>query len=219
MLKAVLFDIDGTLTDTNFLVARSLAKVYGYFSGKFLPETFFYPLVGLPGFETMRRLKVPSQLWEEFSREWQRHVDEEICDANLFPGVEEVVGELHARGFLLGLITAKLRREFETQFGKFSISRLFRVAVCADDVEHSKPHPQPLIVACKRLGVQKNEVLFVGDTVYDFLAARSLPCIFAFAKWGALLPEKVLALEPEQVLERPEDLLELIGKMSVKLTI
>ncbi|BER92487.1 HAD-IA family hydrolase [Thermatribacter velox] len=218
MLRALLFDIDGTLTDTNRLVAQGLAKVYHDFSGKLFPEAFFYPLIGLPGFETMKRLGVPPKLWETFSRRWQRCVDEKICDANLFPEVEEVVRELHARGLFLGLITAKLRREFEAQFGRFPISRLFRVAVCADEVQHPKPYPEPLMAACEKLGVQKEEVLFVGDTVYDLLAARSLPCAFAFAKWGALLPEKVLDLRPEYVLERPRDLLALVEKVEIMLT-
>lgn len=215
MAKAVIFDIDGTITDTNPLFLEAIQEAYREFTGEEKPREFFTFTLGIPSPETVRKLCIPEEKAEAFIARWQELIKIGMPGVRLFPGMREVLEALHEAGIPMAIVTAKVRAEMSYQFDRFGLNHLFTVILCAEDAPRPKPYPDPLLGACKRLGVRPKEALFVGDSVYDITAARLAGVPFALASWGALERERVLAMRPDFVLSSPEDLLKIL-RMSLR---
>ncbi|MGQ9474272.1 MAG: HAD family hydrolase, partial [Candidatus Caldatribacteriaceae bacterium] len=110
----------------------------------------------------------------------------------------------------MALVTAKILEEMAYDFDRFVINHLFAVTKCADDVARPKPAPDSLLVASEKLAVAKEQVIFVGESIYDIQAAKNAGIRFAFAQWGALYPQEILSLNPDYILEKPPDLLKIL---------
>lgn len=212
MVKAVIFDIDGTITDTNPLFLEAIREAYREFTGEEKPREFFIFTLGIPSPETVRKLRIPEEQAEAFVARWQELIKIGMPGVRLFPGIREVLETLHEDRVPMGIVTAKIRSEMSYQFDRFGLNHLFRVIICAEDAPRPKPYPDPLLVACEKLGVAPKDALFVGDSTYDITAARLAGVPFALASWGALERERVLAMCPDFVLSSPEDLLKILRR-------
>lgn len=212
MLRAVIFDIDGTITDTNPLFLEAIRQAYREFTGEDKPREFFIFTLGIPSPETVRKLGIPKEQAEAFVARWQELIKVGMPKVRLFPGMREVLETLHEAHIPMAIVTAKVRSEMSYQFDRFGLNHLFQVILCAEDAPRPKPYPDPILVACKKLGVPPEEALFVGDSVYDITAARLAGVPFALASWGALEKERVLAMRPDFVLASPEDLLKILRR-------
>lgn len=210
MIRAVLFDIDGTLTDTNPVFLKALQKAYAEWSGEEKPRSFFHFSLGIPSPETMKILGIAAEEMIAFRDRWQGLIREFMVEARLFPGIPAVLEKLTNMGLPLALVTSKIREEMVYEFDVFGINHFFTVTVCADDVSRPKPAPDSLLLAVRKLSVPQEEVVFVGESVYDIKAAKNANIRFAFASWGALAPQEVIRFVPEYVVEEPWDLVELI---------
>ncbi|MCS7241895.1 MAG: HAD family hydrolase [Candidatus Caldatribacterium sp.] len=212
MAKAVIFDIDGTITDTNPLFLEAIRQAYLEFTGNDKPQEFFIFTLGIPSPETVRKLDIPEEKAQAFVNRWQELIKAGMPKVRLFAGIREVLETLQEAGIPMAIVTAKVRSEMSYQFDRFGLNHLFQVILCAEDAPRPKPYPDPLLVACEKLRVTPKEALFVGDSVYDITAARLAGVPFALASWGALEKERVLSMHPDFVLLTPEDLLKILRK-------
>lgn len=212
MAKAVIFDIDGTITDTNPLFLEAIRQAYREFTGEDKPQEFFIFTLGIPSPETVRKLGIPREQAEAFVARWQELIKIGMPKVRLFPGIREVLETLHEARIPMAIVTAKVQSEMSYQFDRFGLNHLFQVILCAEDAPRPKPYPDPLLVACKKLGIPPKDALFVGDSVYDATAACLAGVPFALASWGALEKERVLAMHPDFVLASPEDLLKILRR-------
>ncbi|NSW76502.1 MAG: HAD family hydrolase [Candidatus Atribacteria bacterium] len=210
MIQAVIFDIDGTITDTNPVFLKALQKTYLEFLSEEKPLSFFYFTLGIPSPETMVRLGVPKEERVRFRDRWQELIRELMPEARLFPGMVETLETLTRMEIPLALVTSKIKEEMTYEFDNFGINHFFAVTVCADDVAHPKPAPDALLLALEKLSVTREQAIFVGESIYDIKAAKNAQVPFAFAQWGAIAPQEVLNLNPDYVLKAPFDLLQLI---------
>lgn len=210
MIQAIIFDIDGTITDTNPVFLKALQKTYVEFLGEGKPLSFFYFTLGIPSPETMVRLGVPKEERVRFRDRWQELIRELMHEARLFPGILETLETLTRMEIPLALVTSKIKEEMTYEFDNFGINHFFAVTVCADDVAHPKPAPDALLLALEKLSVTREQAIFVGESIYDIEAAKNARVPFAFAQWGAIAPQEVLNLNPDYVLKAPFDLVQLI---------
>ena len=90
-----------------------------------------------------------------------------------FPGVEGALTELHRAGFKLGVVTNTFDRFVQTILQITGLAHLFDIVVSADTLPERKPHPAPLLYACKALSVAPDQALFVGDSRNDAEAAQA----------------------------------------------
>ncbi|MCX7667670.1 MAG: HAD family hydrolase [Atribacterota bacterium] len=217
MIQAVIFDIDGTITDTNPVFLKALQRTYVEFLGEEKPLSFFHFTLGIPSPETMIRLGVPKEERVRFRDRWQELIRELMHEARLFPGMVETLEALTRMEIPLALVTSKIKEEMTYEFDNFGINHFFAVTICADDVAHPKPAPDALLLAIEKLAVAREQAIFVGESIYDIKAAKNAGIRFAFAQWGAISPHEVLNLNPDYVLKTPLDLVQLVkGENSVE---
>lgn len=212
MLKSVLFDIDGTITDTNPIFLDAIIQTHFEMTGQLKNREFFHFSLGIPSPVTMRILDIPQEKRMIYIQRWQEHIKEKMHEVVLFPGIVTVFESLKEWGFSMALVTSKVRSEFSFQFDSFGLNHFFQVVICADDAPRPKPNPDPLFEACSHLGVKPLETVYVGDSRYDIMAAKAAGIPFLFASWGSVDPNSVLELHPEFYLKEPLEILDVVQK-------
>ncbi|MDP2183397.1 MAG: HAD-IA family hydrolase [Actinomycetota bacterium] len=199
-LRAVLFDLDGTLIDTVALILASMRHATEAVLGAALPDEVLMQGVGIP-LDTQMRAISPDHAEELLlayrEHNWEVH-DELIAE---YPGTEEVLVELARRGLPMGIVTSKSRRVAMRGIERFNLARYFEVIVCSDDTEVHKPDPLPLELAADQLGVRLSQCAYVGDSPYDMQAALAGGAYAIAALWGASSAEEMLAPGPDVALE------------------
>lgn len=187
-ITTVLFDLDGTIIDTNELIIESfLHALKGY-----VPEGFnrehIIPSMGQPlavqmqQFSGLEDVTALTQTYREYNL--LRH-DEMVT---LFSGVAEVVGRLHEAGIRLGIVTTKMRQSTIRALELLGIYSYMETIVTLDDVEHAKPHPEPVAKAIEALSANPSETIMVGDSSVDMksaIAAGAIPIGVAWSLKGA----------------------------------
>lgn len=190
-LKAVLFDLDGTLLDSK----KSVLEAVYYTSNKFRPGKYSYQEIEKRFGESMEEfIKL---LGEERKKEIlitymeyiTRNHDELV---SLFPGVKESLSRLRKNDYRLAVITNKQKNLTLKGLELFNISGMFDTLVTVDDVKKGKPAPEPVERACIELGVDKGNVIMVGDTIFDVEAACRADVKSAVIDWYGNYPLRQL---------------------------
>ncbi|MFX0208369.1 MAG: HAD family hydrolase [Candidatus Hodarchaeota archaeon] len=187
-LKAILFDLDGTLVDTlrlfpqliaqEFMETPTRRKVSKYLrrlgtfynvkqNGVWYKHSWFSVQL-FRGIKADFRISWIRLLSGLLRVTWQfLKWDQEI---HVFPEVPYTLQKLKQRGFKLAIVSNGSLRLLEKRFAPYL--HLFDVLVDSKSIGHWKPSPLPIYYAIKKLGVSVNEVIFIGDTIVDLLAAK-----------------------------------------------
>ena len=167
MIKAVIFDMDGTLVDTESLGVRAW-KMGARELGLDLPDSVMMGFIGrtLPGvLEELTKLYGNER---DAERLWRRHKelrDEWVLqDLPLKPGAAECLDELADAGYRLGLATSSRRATAERNLRLVGLFDKFETVTCGDDVVKGKPDPEMYLLACERAGAKPSECAVVEDS-------------------------------------------------------
>ena len=203
--RHLVFDIDGTIIDSAKINMLSLQETVKELRGDVMPLEDLYFSFGIPGVRAMEILGFPEP--EKAVQVWIRNYSAcaERLGMPLFPGMREILERLRERGASLGIITSKLREEYDEHFEKQGLLELFPCVVTASDTPKGKPDPDPMLEYLRRTGAAPEEVLYFGDTAYDMDCARSAGVDHALVLWGCLSPE---GIEATYRLEKAEEILE-----------
>lgn len=213
-LDAILFDVDGTLIDTNaahveaweitlrkhdYRVARDrIAVEIGKGGDQFIPSIL--------GQETFQR--DGEQLAADHTKHYTKIAESRTLPA--FPGVRELFTELRRRGLRTILATSSKMKELETtqKSAGLDLTKLVDDVVTADDAEKSKPHPDLVQAGVKKSGVSPAQCMMLGDTPYDAESSRGGGIVMMGVTCGGLNDEKTLrAAGARAVYRDPADLL------------
>jgi len=208
-IRAVLFDVDGTLVDTADLIADSLAFACGRFLGREYPRETYLGLIGRPVVAQMKTLGAGERLDEmvEAAIEYyERHAGRE----REFPGVLDTLARLAEHDVRLALVTSKQRRELEPTLERIPLQKYVYTIVTADDTLRPKPYPDPIYRALQLVEAPATQALFVGDSPYDMAAGRAAGVATAAALWGPHPRERLEPEAPTYWLERIEEALSLV---------
>ena len=206
-LSTFLFDLDGTLIDSIELILRSYRHTLKAHRGIEPPDEVWMKGLGTP-------LWVQFRDWSEDPKEIQAMVAtyREFNLANHdrmvrpYAGVAEQVRRLKQCGKTLGLVTSKLRSGAERGLRVAGLEDSFDVVVGSDEVEHPKPHPEPVLTALERLGAPAAGAVFIGDSRHDLECGRAAGVKTAAVLWGPFDRSELEDLAPDYWLERPESL-------------
>lgn len=213
-LRAVLFDLDGTLIDSAEDLARAANAMRAERGFTPLPLAQYRPHGG-SGARGMLGQAFgigPGQAgYEELKREFLDRYEGLMHDRTRpFAGIEAELAALTAGGLAWGIVTNKAERfalplAAALQLGAATV-------VGGDTTAHTKPHPAPLLEAARRLGVPPASCLYVGDDERDIVAGRAAGMATAVAAWGYLGPEaEHRRWDADIELAAPGELLKALG--------
>ena len=210
-INTVLFDLDGTLINTNELIISSfLHTLNKYYPDQYKREDIL-PFIGPSLHETFRSMdegKVDEmiQCYRQFNHD---HHDELVEE---YETVYETVQELKKQGYKIGIVTTKARQTVEMGLKLSKLKEFFDVVVTIDDVEHVKPHPEPIQKALKLLDAKPEETLMVGDNHHDIVGGQNAGTKTAAVAWMIKGREYLESYKPDYVLDKMSDLLSILSE-------
>ena len=211
MIRAALFDFDGTLADSFAAITASTNHVRESYGLPALPESAVREYVGLGLHQLMADLAPGADPDEAVARYRAHHGSVMFGGTKLLPGVADVIPELARRGFQLAVCSNKqvaFTRELVTHFG---LGSYFAAVLGPDDVgDRAKPDPAMLFEACSRLGVTPGETVYVGDMAVDVHTAKAAGIPVWLVPGGAGGRESAADAGPDRQLAAFADLLALL---------
>lgn len=210
--KAVLFDFDGTIMNTNDIIIQSWQHTFRTIEGKERPLHEITPSFGEPLSITMAKF-FPERNTEEMVstyRDYQRSVYTE--KVHMFPGIADVIKTLKENNYLVAIVTSRLWESTKQGLYKFDIAHMFDAVVSAEDTAVHKPDPAPCLICLEKLGVKPQEAIFVGDSGFDVLCAKNAGVQSVLVGWSVCVSEEQKAglYKPDYFIEKPVDLLAIV---------
>lgn len=208
--SVVLFDLDGTLINTNDLIVATFQHVLREKLGLEVPPAAIHQYFGEPLPVTLGRY-APDRAEEltEFYRVWNK-ANHDILIRN-FEGIREMLQALKDAGVKLGIVTSKMRVGAFRGLRACGLEGFFDTVVGLDDTERHKPDPAPALLALERLGERPGDhVLFVGDSHFDILCGRGAGVQTAAVGWTMLVREQLAKAQPHHWVEDPTELAALV---------
>ena len=202
MLKATLFDFDGTLVDTTELIFQSLRHAAGEVLGREIPRETLMANVGQPLPRQMELIDAEraEALLESYRLHNDEHHDVLIGE---FPGVERNLARLRAGGLRVAVVTSKRRFSVTMALKTFpGLGEVVDRFVTMEDTAEHNPHPAPLLKGLEFLGnVPPEEAAYVGDSPFDVAAAKAAGITSVAVSWGAFSEDTLRSAEPDHLVE------------------
>jgi phosphoglycolate phosphatase len=194
----VVFDVDGTLVDSQHMIFAAMAEAYRAV-GLAPPEpAAVRHIVGLSLVEAMASLlpdagaETHHDLAEHYKAAFGALRRQGAHEEPLFPGAGEAVRRLAADGYLLGVATGKSRRGLLATLDRFALRTHFHTLQTSDDAP-SKPHPAMLERAMAETGAVPARTVLVGDTSFDMEMAANARVAAIGVAWGNHSPEDLMS--------------------------
>ena len=206
--SCVIFDMDGTLTQTNDLIFASFNHVTQKYLNRTFPPREIISWFGPPEEGALEKLlgavNVDAAM-DELCEFYQTNHSEM---AFLHSGMESVLQLLKERGTKLAVFTGKGHRTATITLEQFKLASFFDAVVSGTDVVHHKPHPEGIRKIMQQFSIAPSEVLMVGDSMSDVNAAHGADVKIAAVLWDSFDKERVLAAQTDFVFHNVDEMLE-----------
>lgn len=193
MIKAVLFDLDGTFADTAPDLAAALNHVRALHQLPPLPLEVLRPQASHGSAGLLRLgmgVEPDAPEFPALRDAFLQHYTAHLCDqTRLFPGMAELLAELAARGLPWGIVTNKPDRFTVPLLQGLGYAEQAACLVSGDTCTHAKPHPLPLLHAAGLIGVPPAACLYLGDDRRDMEAAQAAAMRGVVAEYGYVSPD------------------------------
>jgi len=196
--QAVLFDLDGTLIDTapEFIhIGLQLRAAAGLapMSGDIIRQSVSGGAISMV--QTALELSATDPHFETWRQQFLTLYEAELGQySEPYPGLVELIAELHGAGVSWGIVTNKLERFAAPLMKRMPFDPPAGAVITPDHVAQPKPDPEAILLACKHLGASPKHSLFIGDHLRDIEAGKSAGCYTIAAAYGYLAAEESASL-------------------------
>ncbi len=219
--KLLLFDFDGTLIDSVPDLAASVNFMLKQLNREIFDEDTIRSWVGNGAKTLVKRaiensFKNNTQLSDTFFQKaldiFLTHYKNNLCNnTQLYDNVAQTLHKLHKQGYTLAIITNKPYDFIAPILQSLQLNELFTLLLGADSLQEKKPHPQPLLYACEKLGFTPNEALMIGDSKNDILAAQAAEIESVGVTYGYNYDEDISTYKPDAIINDFSKLLKLLS--------
>ncbi len=208
-VKALLFDFDGTLLNTNDLIIQTFMHVLNErFPGQYSPKDCL-KFIGPSLKQTFNDIAPGEEeaLIANY-RAWNiEHHDELVSE---YPDVVSTLEQLKAQGIRLAIVSTKRNETIDRGLSIMGATHLFDVRIGTDDVKNVKPDPEPVLLALQRLGIDKEDAIMIGDNSHDIEAGHRAGIRAAGVAWAIKGEAYLQQYQPEYMLQHMTDLLDIV---------
>lgn len=212
-LKAVLFDLDGTLIDSEKDIAEAANFTRVHYGLKPVSDSTIATFVGngvmvllSKALETKDEVRI-QEAHEVFKSHYRDHCADHT---KVFPGILELLEAFKKKGIKMGVVSNKPQEFTDAILEKLGLVGYFEVAFGPEATVNRKPHPEPLLTALKRMGVSTSEAVMIGDSVVDIEAARAAKVLVGVFTHGYGTRETLSASDPDWLVDSPKEFLEIL---------
>jgi phosphoglycolate phosphatase len=209
MIRAIAFDLDGTLIDTAPDLSDAAGAMLHILGREPLSEAQVRTMIGAGISELVRRVLVASSAGRGlnpvvyagaealFRKLYRQRLFER---SRVYPGVRSTLHTLALNGTALCCITNKESCFTSHLLAAANLHTFFQHTACADLVENRKPSPNLILESCTQLGIEPKQLLYVGDSRFDIIAARAAGCRVAAVTYGYHDSHSLDELHPDELI-------------------
>ncbi len=206
-VHAIVIDLDGTLLHTAPELAEAANRMLRNMGRAPVSQELLMSYIG-NGISWLVKRALTGDMYAEpdaalFDKAlpiFERHYTELLLQSKPFDGVIEALDAMKAAGFKLGCITNKVARYTEPLLKGIGLAKYFDIVLSGDTLPEKKPHPMPLLHAAQFFGVPIEQLLLIGDSLNDTVAARAAGCPVFCVPYGYNHGEPVDGLDLDAVI-------------------
>lgn len=211
MYQLVIFDMDGTLLDTDKIIISTFVELHKLYRPNEKPDKkrFLY-FSGPPIMETLKR-EFPDQNTEYMFEEYRR-ISNPLYEKYLrpYPHAKELIKKLKEQRIDIAIVTSKHHAPAMNALRIARLRNYFEVVIASDDVKKTKPDPEGILHAMKRFNIEKREdVLYIGDNEIDYVSAENAGIDCMLVMWSPRTIDKG-RVHPRYYLDSFENFFEVI---------
>ena len=220
MIKNILFDLDGTLVDTALDLANALNAVRLSYKLPKLPIDTIRPTVS-QGASVMIKVgfdvEVGDPKFDEIHKKFLEIYSENIAEeTKLFEGMDAVLEKFDNNKKAWGIVTNKSSWLTIPLLKSLSLDKRAQCIVCGDTTEYAKPHPAPIIHACKQMHCDPSSTIFIGDAERDIKAGVEAGTKTAVALYGYIdKNDKPENWGADKKIKTPHEIHEILEELSI----
>lgn len=217
-LRCIVFDMDGTLTETNRLIFDSFNFIVKKYRGHTMPDHEITALFGPPEEGALAHIVDAAHLETAMKEYLEFYRDNHASLARLIPGMKEVLDHIRSQGRHLALFTGKGTHTTAITLQEFGLTEFFDLVITGNDVREHKPSAEGLRKILQHFRLKPEEALMVGDAVADVKAAREAGVPMAAVLWDSYGKDRVLRMNADHVFHEVKEFQAwLTGKLNERL--
>jgi pyrophosphatase PpaX len=211
MIKTVLFDLDGTIIDTNELIIQSFLHGLQGETPEPLTREHIIPHMGRPLIEQMEYFTGRQQVDEVITKYRAFNLAKHDELVKEFPHVHSVMKKLFDSGIQMGIVTSKIRKTTDMGLKLCKLDGFVKTVVTVEDVQNPKPDPEGILMAMRTLGSKPEETIMVGDSQYDIEAAQNAGVGSVGVSWSMKGRKHLEEFKPNHIIDDMRELLAIVG--------
>lgn len=208
---AVIFDLDGTLLNTDLLIRKSFEHVFHHYKPDYqMSDQEHLSFLGPALKDTFSRY-FPDEMIEELIDYYRAYNHAHHQDyVTIYPRVEETLKTLSKQGYPLAVVTTKYRQAALIGLDLFEITPYFDMILGMDDVEHVKPNPEGILKVMNTFHCLNG--LYIGDNVTDIQAGKNAGIYTAGVKWTPKGYQDMQALAPDLLIDDMSEIITFVER-------
>lgn len=214
MIRGIIFDFDGTLINTNDVIIEAWQHTYKHYGMEEQPVEHITKCFGEPLLITMER-EFPDIAPEESAAIYRKR-QVEMADklVRLFDDIPKMLKALKEKGYKIGIVTSRTGESTRGYLDKFKIGQFFDQIVSCDDTDKHKPNPEPVLLGLKKLCLEPDEAIMVGDSFFDMKCANNADVATVLVNWRATTDDENLGkCKVDYTINKPMELIKILEEM------